>query len=260
MDPPTNRLKAALARGDLQRGLWLTLAHPPVAEIAGRAGFDWCLIDGEHGPNTLSAILAQLQALEAAGCPAVVRVAANDPVRLKQVLDLGAQSVLVPMVDTAEEAEAAVAACRYPPEGVRGVGASVARASRWGAVSGYAAGADAGICVLIQAESPRAMANLSGIAAVDGVDGVFIGPADLSAGMGHLDDPDHPEVRAAIEAGLAMIRAAGKAPGTIAFDPDEAVHWARHGATFLGVGADAAVLRTGLEQVARHMQGLDSAP
>jgi 4-hydroxy-2-oxoheptanedioate aldolase len=242
MELPTNRLKAALARGDVQTGLWLTLADPAVAEIAGRAGFDWCLIDAEHGPNTPTTIQAQLQALEAAGCPAVVRVAANDPVRLKLALDLGAQSVLVPLVDTAEEAAAAVAACRYPPRGMRGMGAAVARASYWGRVGDYAARADGEICVIVQAESRRALARVAEIAAVEGVDGVFIGPADLSADMGHPGAPDHPEVRAAIEAGLGAIAAAGAAPGIIAFDPEAAAGYARLGARFLGLGADAAAL------------------
>jgi 4-hydroxy-2-oxoheptanedioate aldolase len=257
MPPPANRLKAALASGEVQRGLWLTLADPQVAEIAGRAGFDWCLIDGEHGPNTLTTIRAQLVALEAAGCSAVVRVAANDPVRIKQVLDLGAQSVLVPMVDTEEDAAAAVAACRYPPAGRRGMGAALARASHWGALSDYARSADAGICVLVQAESARAMERIDRIAAVEGVDGVFVGPADLSADMGHLGDPAHPEVEAAIATGLAAVRAAGKAPGIVAFDPEESSRRVRQGATFLGVGADAAALRGALGRLAL---GLDVAP
>lgn len=250
MGLPPNRLKAALARGEVQTGLWLTLADAGVAEIAGSAGFDWCLIDGEHGPNTPTTVQAQLQTLEAAGCPAVVRVAANDAVLLKQALDLGAQTVLVPMVDTAEEAAAAVAACRYPPRGVRGVGAMVARASRWGAVADYATAADAEICVMVQVESRHAVDNVAAIAAVEGVDGVFVGPADLSADMGHLGAPGHPEVRRAIEGALGVIRRAGKAPGIVAFDMQEVMDFARLGARFLGVGADAAALAATLRQLA----------
>jgi 4-hydroxy-2-oxoheptanedioate aldolase len=250
MGLPPNRLKAALARGEVQTGLWLTLADAGVAEIAGRAGFDWCLIDGEHGPNTPTTMQAQLQALEAAGCPAVVRVAANDAVLLKQALDLGAQTVLVPMVDTAEEAAAAVAACRYPPRGVRGVGAMVARASRWGEIADYATAADAEICVMVQAESRRAVDDVAAIAAVEGVDGVFVGPADLSADMGHPGAAGHPDVRRAIDGALASIRAAGKAPGIVSFDMAEALDFARQGARFLGVGADVTSLAAGVRRLA----------
>ncbi len=249
MELARNGLKAALAANEVRIGLWLTLGDPGVAEMAGRSGFDWCLIDGEHGPNTVTSVQAQLQALAAAGCAAVVRVAANDRVLLKQTLDLGAQTVLVPMVDTPQEAQEAVAACRYPPRGVRGVGAMVARASGWGGVRDYARAADAEICVIVQAESRRAMDNIGAIAAVDGVDGVFIGPADLSADMGHPGAPDHPEVRAVIETGLAAIKAAGKAPGIVTFDAQEAAEFAHLGVRFLGVGADARVLAGALERL-----------
>jgi 4-hydroxy-2-oxoheptanedioate aldolase len=246
------RLKAALAAGELQTGLWLDLASADVAEIAGGAGFDWCLIDGEHGPNDVASTLAQLRALDAAGCEAVVRVAQNDPVLLGRALDIGARAVMVPMVDSAEAAAAAVAACRYPPAGRRGVGAMVARASRWGRDADYAARADGEICVVVQAESRAAMDRLAEIAAVPGVDGVFIGPADLAADLGHPGRPDHPEVRAVMEAGIATIRAAGAAPGILAFDPDAFAGWARLGVTMLGLGADSVVLQRALAALARQ--------
>lgn len=258
MSVPANRLKAALAGGEVQTGLWLALASPLVAEIAGRAGFDWCLVDGEHGPNAVPTMLPQLQALEAAGCAAVVRVPVNEAWVVKQVLDLGAQSVLVPMVDTPEQAAAAVAACRYPPEGIRGVGAALARASRWGAVPGYVGGANAEICVMVQVESARAVGNVAAIADTEGVDVVFVGPADLAADMGHPGAPDHPEVRAAIEAAVATIRASGKAAGIVTFDADEVAVWARLGVTFLGVGGDADAMTralTGLAAQARAATG-----
>ncbi|HLX02054.1 MAG TPA: HpcH/HpaI aldolase/citrate lyase family protein, partial [Trinickia sp.] len=180
MQFPANTFKAALRRNEPLIGLWLGLANPYSAEVVAGAGFDWLLIDGEHAPNTLTTTLAQLQAIAAYPSQPVVRVPCNDTVLIKQALDIGAQTLLVPMVQNAEEARAAVAATRYPPQGVRGVGSALARASRWSRVPEYLQRANGEIAVLVQAETREALANLAEISAVDGVDGVFIGPADLA--------------------------------------------------------------------------------
>jgi len=250
MPAPKNRLKARLAAGEMQRGLWLNLGSALVAEMAGRSGFDWCLVDGEHGPWDPTAIRAQVMALAATPAEAVVRVPMAEDWVLKQVLDLGVQTVLVPMVDSADQARAVVRACRYPPDGVRGQGAGVVRASGFGATPDYTVNANGEICVLVQAESRAALDGLEEIAGVDGVDGVFIGPADLAADMGHRDDPDHPEVRAAIAAAIPRIRAAGKAAGIILGTP-EARAWAVGlGVNFLGMGSEAALLSARLRALA----------
>ncbi|AHM05261.1 2,4-dihydroxyhept-2-ene-1,7-dioic acid aldolase [Roseibacterium elongatum DSM 19469] len=250
MPAPRNDVKAALAAGQLQRGLWLNLDSPVTAEIAGRAGFDWCLIDGEHGPWDPTGIRAQLIALEGTGTTAVLRVPVAQDWILKQALDLGVQTVLVPMVDSVAEAEAVVRACRYPPEGVRGMGAAVARAAAYGNTADYAATANEEICILVQAESRAAMADLAAIAAVDGVDGVFIGPADLGADMGYRDALDAPELWDEVERGIAIIRDAGKAAGIIVFGEEAEARMIDCGVTFLGVGSDAALLAAALKKVA----------
>ncbi len=245
MDLPRNRLKAALARGDVQIGCWLSMAHSPTAEIAAAAGYDWVLIDAEHGPNDVGSIQAQLIAVEGQGAEAAVRVPSNDAVWLKRVLDLGARSVLVPMVESAAEAEAAVRTCRYPPDGVRGV-AGLTRAAGYGAIADYTTRANAEICVIVQAESARAVEQIDAIAAVDGVDAVFIGPADLSASLGHPGRPDHPEVTAAIAHLAARTRAAGKAVGMIGFNPAAIPAMRDAGGTLLAIGSDIVLLSEGL--------------
>ncbi|MBY6200335.1 HpcH/HpaI aldolase/citrate lyase family protein [Maritalea mobilis] len=250
MPAPRNDLKGALAAGQLQRGLWLNLDSPLTAEIAGRAGFDWCLIDGEHGPWDPAGIRNQLIALENTGTNAVLRVPVAEDWILKQALDLGVQTVLVPMVNSVAEAEAVVRACRYPPDGVRGMGAAVARAGAYGNIPDYAASANDEICILVQAESRAAMADLEGIAAVDGVDGVFIGPADLGADMGYRDALDAPELWAEIQRGIGVIRDAGKSPGIIVFGDDAEAQMVEWGVTFLGVGSDASILAAALKKAA----------
>lgn len=247
MPAPQNPLKSALSQGRLQRGLWLNLSSGLVAEMAGQAGFDWCLIDGEHGPWDPSAIRAQLMALEGTGTAPVVRVPTDADWILKQVLDLGVQSVLVPMVHSADQARAVVRGLRYPPDGVRGQGAMVARASGFGAIADYAETANDQICCLVQAESRAALDDLDAIAAVDGVDAVFIGPADLAADMGlSIDAPD---LRRAIAGAIPRIRAAGKAAGIICPDADFA-HYTGLGVTFLGMGSDAMLLQAALARLA----------
>ncbi len=247
MPAPRNRLKSALAEGRVQHGLWLGLGSPTVAELAGGAGFDWCLIDAEHGPNTVPTILPQLQALAAQDCPAVVRVPTGEDWILKQILDLGCQTVLVPLVHGADEASAAAAAVRYPPQGVRGMGAALARASDYSRITDYVATANDQICLIVQAESRAAIEAIDDIAATDGVDGVFIGPADLSADMGYPGEPETPEVEEAIDHAIARITAAGKAAGIITFDPNRFAEYEGKGVTFLGVGGDTTILSSALQ-------------
>lgn len=245
-----NPIKTALAEGRLQRGIWLNLPGTIPAELAGKVGFDWCLIDGEHGPWDPSGIRDQLIALKAAGTPAVVRVPMAEAWVLKQVLDLGADTVLVPMIDTAEQAEAVVAACRYPPDGTRGMGAMVSRAGGYGAEPDYVENAQDRTCILVQVESNRAMENLEAICAVPGLDGVFIGPADLGADMGFRDDLANPDLWAVIEAAIQMIRRSDKAAGILVGSAAAEARMIHLGVTFLGVGSDAAVLRAALSELA----------
>ncbi|WP_035075834.1 2-keto-3-deoxy-L-rhamnonate aldolase [Maridesulfovibrio zosterae] len=233
-----NKFKEAITKGEVQIGLWLSTASSYMAEMAATSDYDWLLIDGEHAPNNVQSLLGQLQAVAPYPAHPVVRPLKGDTALLKQVLDIGAQTVLVPMVDTAEDARNMVAALRYPPKGKRGVGASIARASRWMRVPDYMAHAEENLCLLVQAESCEALENLDEILDVDGVDGVFIGPADLSASMGHPDDAGHPEVQAAIEHCIRRIREKGKAAGTLAVDPDMAHKCIEWGATFVAVAVD----------------------
>ena len=250
MPVPQNALKAALERGETQSGLWLTLASGAVAEIAGKAGFDWCLIDAEHGPNTLTTIQTQLQAL--AGTPAqpVIRVPMGEDWMLKQVLDLGVQTIVVPMVNTAEQAAQVAAAVRYPGQGSRGMGAVLARASGYGEIVDYVGSANEQIFLFVQIESAQAVENVDAIAATPGVDGVFVGPADLSADMGFVGQLDAPEVIAAIDHVYARTKAAGKAIGSLVFDQTGFQEQIDKGVTFLGVGGDSFVLQSTLRALA----------
>lgn len=244
----SNSFKKAIANGDAQFGLWLSTTSPYVAEIAATAGYDWLLIDGEHAPNTIKDIHAQLQAIAPYYGHPVVRPLESSEALVKQVLDIGAQTLLLPMIDTAEEAERMVKAMRYPPAGVRGVGASVARASRWGRTDAYMGRAEQELCLLVQAETATALENLEEIVRVDGVDGVFIGPADLSASLGHPDDAGHPEVQAAIEKSIKCIRKAGKAAGTLAVDPAMARKCLNWGANFVAVAVDTMLYARALDE------------
>ena len=254
MQTPVNTLKKTLKSGQVQRGIWLTSGTGILAELAGTAGFDWCLIDGEHGPNTVSEILPQLQALAISGTPAVVRVANAEAWMIKQVLDLGCQTVVVPMVDDAQTADAMARAMRYPPQGNRGMGASLARVTGFGAVADYPHTANDQVCLLVQAESAQAVENIDAIAAIEGVDGVFVGPADLSADMGYPGQPDHPEVEAAIDHLIARTVAAGKIAGIITFDESRLNEYAEKGVTFLGVGGDMMILGSALRGLAARIK------
>ena len=226
-------------------GLWLALTHPYSAEVVAQAGYDWLLIDGEHAPNTIESILGQLQALAPYAVEPVVRPAWNDPVEIKRLLDIGARTLLIPMVQNADEAAAAVAATRYPPNGIRGVGSALARVSRWNTTPNYLEQADQQICVLVQVETRQGLQNIEEICKVDGVDGVFIGPADLAADMGHLGNPGHADVQAAIENAIERISAQGKAPGILSADITLARQFINKGSLFTAVGTDVSTLLKG---------------
>lgn len=255
---PVNQFKQALAQGQAQLGLWLGLADSYSAEILAGTGYDWLLLDGEHAPNDLRSTLHQLQAIASATSAlppgaraphAIARVPVGDTALIKQYLDIGAQTLLVPMVDTAEQARSLVSATRYAPEGVRGMGSALARSSRWQAYPHYVHEANAQVCLLVQAETVEALRNLDAIAATPGVDGVFIGPADLSASMGHPGNPGHPDVQAAIADGIARILRAGKAPGILATSEAQAKQWLAAGALFVAVGIDTLLLTSAAMQL-----------
>ena len=236
--PAHNPFKTALAARQPQVGLWLSMADPYMAEVSATTGFDWLLIDGEHAPNDLRSTLAALQAVAPHPAQPVVRAVNGDTALVKQLLDIGARTLLIPMVDTADQARALVSATRYPPHGIRGVGSAVGRASQWSSRGDYLDSADDEVCLLVQVETVTALSNLAAICDVEGVDGVFIGPADLAASMGHRGRPGHPEVQAAIEAAMQTIVASGKAAGTLTSDPTLARRYLDLGCTFVAVGVD----------------------
>ncbi len=255
MEIPRNTFKAALKEGRAQIGLWVGLADPYAAEAVAGTGFDWLLIDGEHAPNDVRQILSQLQAVAPYPVHPVVRPVIGDAALIKQILDVGAQTLLVPVVETAEQAEQMVAATRYPPSGIRGVGSALARSSRWNQIDGYLHKADAEMCVLVQVETRRGLENLEAIAAVEGVDGVFFGPADLSASMGYLGNPGHPDVQRSILDGIAAVRRAGKAPGVLTADQALARRYIEAGALFVAVGVDTTLLVRAARDLAAQFNG-----
>lgn len=254
MDFPRNAFKAALAAGQLQIGLWLSLGSAVAAEIVGDCGFDWILFDTEHSPNEVPDLLAQLQASQKGTATPVVRPAWNDMVLVKRCLDIGAQTLLLPYVQNAEEAKAAVRATRYPPDGVRGVATS-SRASRYGRVPGYLQKANSEICVLVQAETRVALDQLEAIAAVPGVDGVFIGPADLAASLGHIGNPQHADVQAALKDAVTRLKKAGKPAGILTANEEEARRYIDWGYLFVAVGADVGLLSKNAEALAKRFKG-----
>ncbi len=254
MPVPVNSFKQALANGEMQFGCWIALADAYSAEMMGQAGFDWLVVDGEHGPNDLRSILSQLQVLAATQAHAVVRVPVGETYMLKQVLDAGAQTVLVPMVESADQARQLVRDVTYPPHGDRGVGYALTRASRFSTIADYGTTADAQICLLVQVENRRGLAALDEILAVEGVHGVFIGPADLAADMGHMGNADHPEVQTAIMDALARIKAAGKAPGILSTRDEMTNDAIAAGAQFVAVGADVLLLGQAARALAQKWQ------
>src|SRR6202140_1088357 len=220
-DMQRNAFKHALAAGKLQIGLWSSLCSNIAAEIVSDSGFDWILLDTEHSPNEIPDLVGQLQAMQGSATTPIIRPAWNDAVLAKRCLDIGAQSLLFPYVQNAEEARRAVAATRYPPQGIRGVSVA-ARASRYGRTPGYLTKANAEICVLVQVETRPALKEIEAIAMVEGIDGVFIGPSDLAAFLGHLGNPQHPEVQKAIEDAGKRLKALGKPAGILTSNEDEA--------------------------------------
>lgn len=261
MTAPTNLFKQAIQSGDqAQIGLWLGLANSYTAELLAGAGFDWLLIDAEHAPNDLQTILGQLQAIAPYPATPIVRPPWPDAVRIKQILDLGAQTILAPMVESGEQAAEVVAATRYPPQGIRGVGSALARASEFNRTPKYLHTANEQMCVLIQIETPKGVEALDEILAVEGVDGVFIGPSDLSASMGHIGNPGHPDVQAVIEDSIAKIVAAGKAPGILIADQTLAQRYIELGAMFVGVGTDTGLLMKSSTELAAKFKATITAP
>ena len=246
MPAPKNTFKARLKAGETQIGLWLGLGEAVTAELAAGTGFDWLVIDGEHGPNGLRDVLDQLRAIGSMS-HAVVRVKDDHRAGIKQMLDIGAQTLLVPMIESGAQAAEVVRSMLYPPEGVRGVGAALARASAYNAIGDYLHTANDEVCLLLQVESRAGIAALDDILALDGVDGVFVGPADLAADMGFRGQPGAPQVQKAVVGALTRIRKAGKAAGILTSDRTLAKGYAEMGVEFLAVGSDVGVFSAGLK-------------
>ena len=242
MPAPKNLFKQALKEGRAQIGLWQALANPYTVEICAGAGYDWLLLDAEHAPNDVPLLVTQLQAMKGTTSHAVIRPPIGETWIIKQMLDIGAQTLLIPMVESKEMAETMVKAVRYPPHGVRGVGAALARASAFNRIPDYLPTANDEICLLLQVESRAGLAALDAIASTEGVDGVFIGPADLAADMGYLGKPGAPEVQAAVEKALAKIQSHGKAAGILIGDLSLAKRYLELGATFVAIGNDVTLL------------------
>lgn len=249
MELPRNRFKHALKAGQAQIGLWSSLSSSYTVEVIAGAGFDWLLLDMEHSPNDVESLLGQLQAAAPYPTHPIVRVPWNDMVTIKRVLDVGAQSLLVPYVSTPQEAAAAVSYTRYPPGGARGV-AGTTRATRFGRIKDYARRAQEEICLLVQVETRSGLENIEAICAVEGIDGVFIGPADLHASLGYPGEVANPKVKPMIDDALRRIRKAGKAPGILTPDEADARHWLQCGALFVAVGADVGILARGADALA----------
>ncbi|SPU64356.1 HpcH/HpaI aldolase [Brucella melitensis] len=242
MPAPRNQFKAALKQGRAQIGLWQALANPYTVEICAGAGYDWLLLDGEHAPNDVPLLVSQLQAMTGSASHPVVRPPVGETWIVKQLLDIGAQTLLIPMIESREQAEAMVKAMRYPPHGVRGAGSALARASAFNRIPDYLQTANDEVCLLLQVESRAGLANLDAIATTEGVDGVFIGPADLAADMGHLGKPGAQEVQDAVRDALQRIIGHGKAAGILTGDLSLARHYLDLGATFVAIGNDVTLL------------------
>jgi 4-hydroxy-2-oxoheptanedioate aldolase len=259
MKIPHNHFKTALQQGQVQYGLWLGLAATFSAEICAGAGFDWLLIDAEHGPNDLHSILAQLQAIAPYASQAVVRPPQGDHVLIKQLLETGVQTLLIPMVDSAAQARGLVQAMRYPPSGIRGVGSALARASRWGRIEEYAEQANDSMCLLVQVETRTGYEALDEIMAVDGVDGIFFGSADLAASYGLLGQSTHPDIVRRVESGLRRVKAAGKAGGVLCADPALNGRYLAAGAQFVAIGVDALLLANATTQALQAYKAVPGA-
>jgi 4-hydroxy-2-oxoheptanedioate aldolase len=253
MDLPRNAFKHAIAKGQLQIGLWCSLCSNITAEAVAHSGFDWLLLDTEHSPNELPDVLAQLQAVQTGTASAIVRPAWNDLVLIKRYLDIGAQSLLIPFVQTPDEARAAVEATRYPPGGIRGITGS-GRASRYGRVKDYLKNASSEICLLVQVETRSALDQIEKIASVDGIDGVFIGPNDLSASFGHIGNWGHPEVQAALKDAVVRLKKINKPAGILTPNEEEAKRFIDWGYTFVAVGSDLGLLTRNADALAKKFK------
>lgn len=254
MDVPVNHFKRAIKDGQSQIGFWCSLASNISVEILAGSGFDWLLLDTEHSPNEIPQVYNQLQAVMESNTQPIVRPPWNDMVMIKRFLDAGVQTLLIPTVQTREEAEQAVAYTRYPPRGVRGY-ASASRSSRFGRIDDYHNRCEEEICVLVQIETKLGLENIDAITAVEGVDGVFIGPGDLSADLGYLDQTGHPDVRKIIEDAIARVLDGGKAPGILTGVEDEILAYKKAGCLFTAVGSDAGLLARGSEAIATKYKG-----
>lgn len=253
MNFPKNNFKANL--GKLTYGTWNAIPHAYAAEICAGAGFDWVCLDMEHGPMTPTDIIHHQQIIAGyPGVSAVVRPPDHNVAMIKRLLDTGVQSLIIPMVNTRGEAEALVRAMRYPPHGIRGMASAMVRAARFGNVDNYAAQADGEMCLIVQLETVEGMANLEDIVAVEGVDGVFFGPADLATSMGYLGDLTHPGVTEAIIAGIARVRALGKTAGVLALTPEMVAHYKAADATFIGAAVDLMLLNTAARAVVERLK------
>lgn len=255
MDMPINTFKAGLISRDCQIGLWSSLANSITAELICHAGYDWIVLDSEHGPANELVALSQLQAMQGGTASPIIRVAVNDPVLIKRALDIGAQTIIVPQTETREDALAAVAACRYPPDGIRGVG-PMARASRYGQIEDYLRKAEAEICVIAMCESRKGLANLEAIARTQGIDGVLVGPQDMAADLGYLGNHKAAPVVEACNLAVETIRRAGKPAGIMVGSETEAAEWIAKGCGFVGCGSDAALLRIAAQGAAARLKTL----
>jgi 4-hydroxy-2-oxoheptanedioate aldolase len=253
METPQNHFKSAIADQRRQLGFWSSSGSPAVVEMLGPAGYDWILLDTEHAPSELPDVMAQMRVLTGSATEPVVRPAWNDTVIIKRLLDGGARTLLVPFVQNEEEAIRAVRAMRYPPHGVRGVSVST-RANRYGRLSDYFSRAEGELCLLVQLETRAALEQLERIAAVDGVHGIFIGPSDLAADLGHLGNPGHPDVQAAMRGAAERARAAGKPAGTLAPVEDDARRYLDWGYTFVAIGVDIGLLRKASDELLRRFR------
>jgi len=240
-------------------GLWLVMASATSAEIAALAGFDWVLIDAEHGPNTIQTTLEQVRAIEGSGVEIVVRPIGHDPAIIKQYLDIGVRNFLVPTVESGEQAATIVAATRYPPHGLRGVASSLTRASGYGREANYVTHADEHICVIAQVESELGVENVQDIAATRGIDGIFVGPADLAASMGYAADPKHAVVRETVTSVLDAVHHAGKATGVYALGRPDAEHWISRGTSLVAVGSDIGLLANHARDLAGSFESIRAA-
>ena len=245
-----NKFKEALSGDKPVFGLWQGIPDTTVAEIGAGAGFDWVLVDAEHGPFDLRSVMSHLQAIEPYPVSVIVRPVEGSTALIKQLLDIGVQTILVPMVDSAEQAKQIVAAAKYPPVGARGLGTSMARAANWNRAPDYLNKANDEICVVVQIETLAGLGNIEEIARVEGVNAVFIGPSDLSAAMGFIGNPGHPDVVTAIEKAFQAVHTAGKQAGVLAVTKELANKYVQAGARFIGVGVDAALLANATRQLA----------